>query len=329
MKIPRRFLSLAAALILLPFTYGGCVIVYSSGGHKDRDEDDDKLALISAPAAIDAQNAVAFAAGAVAGGPQSNAQSNSAADENLAPDIENAFRTMKLPVAFAAAMAQIGADPAAVSFSRTNLIEASGIGVGSCGGQLDFAVVFNQASGAVNGFLEFEAYCVDNIVISNRAEIDGIFDNATGDILSAGFEFENLSVEGLAYSGNLEVDIFQDTLHAYLSIDTGGTLPGEVFTLSSYYVDVIRYPAHDAVWVSGTYIHPEFGAVELDTTEPFVIHAGDQWPSSGLAVVTGSGETSAALTAVDFTRFRVAADTTGSGQFTHYLGMHDWDSPPG
>ena len=329
MKIPRRFLLLAVALFSLPFIYGGCVIIFSSGGHKNKEEDDQKLALVNAPATINAQNAVEFAAGAVAGGPTSNAPPNSSAEAGLDPTIENAFRAMRLPVALSEAMEQIGADPAAVSFNRSDILEETGIAVGSCGGRFDFTVEYNRTSGTMNGLLEFEDYCTDGIVISNDSEVNGIFDRATGEILSASFEFQALSVDGLAYGGNLEIDIFEGTLHAYLSIDTNDSSSGEVFKLSSYFVDVVRYPGYDEVWVSGTYIHPELGTVELDTTEPFVIHAEDQWPSSGLAVVTGSGETSAALTVVDFTRFSVSADTTGSGRFSLYLGMHDWESPSG
>ena len=329
MKIPHRFISLAAALIALPFIYGGCVIIYSSGDHKDKDDDDQNLALVHAPAAINTQNAVAFAAGAIVGGPTSNQPSAPAAGENIDQNIENAFRTMRLPVALAAALGQIEADPAAISFSRSDIIEESGSAAGSCGGQFDFTLDYDRASETLSGRLVFNDYCVDGIFISNHSDVDGFFNLSTGAIVSARFVFEDISVDGLRYAGNLEIDIFNGLIQSYLSIDTVGSSPGEVFALSSYFVDVVRYPGYDEVWVSGTYVHPELGAVELDTTEPFVIHAEDQWPSSGLAVVNGSGETSAALTAMDFTRFRVAADTTGSGRFSQYLGMHDWESLAG
>ena len=79
MKTPHRFLSLVVALIALPFIYGGCVIIYSSGDRNDWDKDDENQTLVHAPATINAQNAVEVAARAIAGGPTTNAPSSPAA----------------------------------------------------------------------------------------------------------------------------------------------------------------------------------------------------------------------------------------------------------
>lgn len=325
MKIFQRFLSIVAALISLPFIYGGCVVIYSSGDHKDKDKENQEQTLALAPAAISAENAVEIAAGAIAGGPVSGELEGQAADTNPGQNFENAFRSMRLPVALASALSRIETDPAAILFSRSDISEEIGTAAGSCGGRFDYTLDYNRFSGTVSGRLEFINYCIDDIIISNISDVDGYFDNRTGDIFSAGFIFGDISVDGLAYGGTLEIDIISGEIQAYLSIETGGSTHGGVFTLSSYFVNVIQYSGFQEVRISGIYHHPEFGAVELDTTEPFVIHAEDRWPSSGLAVVNGQGDTSAVLTAVDFTRFRVAADTAGSGRFSRYLGMHLWE----
>lgn len=324
MKIFQRFLSIVAALMALPFIYGGCVVIFSSSDHEDKYQDNQEQTLAPTPAVISAENAVEFAAGAIAGGPVSGKFEGQAADTNPGQNFENAFRTMRLPVALASALSRIETDPAAILFSRSDISEEIGSVAGSCGGQFDYTLDYNRVSETVSGRIEFINYCLDDIIISNLSEVDGYFDNRTGDIVSASFTFEDFTVDGLAYGGTLEIDVISGEIQAYLSIDTDGSAHGGVFTLSSYFVNVIQSPGFQEVWISGTYHHPEFGAVELDTTEPFVIHAEDRWPSSGLAVVTGQGDTSAVLTAVDLTRFRVAADTAGSGRFSRYLGMHLW-----
>lgn len=324
MKTPRRLRSIVSALIALPFIYGGCVVVISSGDHKDKDKDDQNQTLVLAPAAISAENAVELAAGAIVGGPASETPPGPAAEPQFNQNRENAFRTMRLPLALAGALGQIGTDPAAVSFNRSDVFVETGTAAGSCGGQLDYTLDYDRVSESLKGRLEFKDYCVDGVVVSNVAGLDGLFDSSTGDIVSARFTLEDFSVDGLSYDGHLEIDLYDGALEGYLSIETGGSARGETFALSSYFVDVIRHPGFDEVWMSGTYSHPEFGAVELTTTEPFIIHSEDRWPSSGAAVVAGQGETSAALSVVDHTRFKVAADTAGGG-FSRYLGMHAWE----
>jgi hypothetical protein len=325
MKSAHRLVSIVAALLLLPFIYGGCVVVFSSGDTDDKDEDEKVQAIVLAPADIGAGNAVEVAAGAIAGGPAPARLSSPAAGSQSDAGLENAFRSMRLPVVLAAALGRIGPDPAVISFSRSDVIEEGGDAAGPCGGRLSYRLDFDRVTEDFSGELNFEDYCADGTTVSDASGVEGIFSAATGDIVSARLTFDALRIDGLGYEGTLEVKTFDGVVEAYLDIDTVGDPATEGFSLSGYFVDIVPYPGFSEVWISGAYGHPAFGAVELETTEPFIVYAEDRWPSSGIAVLTGKSGTAAALTAVDVTRFRVSVDSGGNDRSSRYLGMHAWE----
>jgi hypothetical protein len=320
-----RLVSIVAALILLPFIYGGCVVIFTSGDTDDKDEEEQVQAVVLAPAGITAENAVEVAAGAIAGGPAPERLSSPAAESSPDPGVETAFRSMQLPAVLADALGRIAPDPAVISFSRSDVIEEIGAAPGSCGGQFSYRLDFNRVTEKFSGGLNFEDYCMEGAIVSNASEIEGLFSVTTGDIVSARLSFEALRIDGLGYDGTLEVESFDGVVEAYLTIDTSGDGSAEGYALSGYFVDIVPYPGFSEVWISGTYGHPAFGAVELETIEPFIVYAADRWPSSGVAVVTGKSATAAALTAVDVTRFRVSLDAGGDGRLSRYLGMHAWE----
>jgi hypothetical protein len=327
MKRHYRYLFVVAVLIALPWLYGGCVLVFSSGDHsdKDKDEDDLKQVLAAGPATVNAANAVAFAAGAVAGGPAPQSLSGFSGGTTPDPGVENAFRSMRLPAVLAAALGRIGPDPAAISFSLSDVIEEDGSASGPCGGRFGYSLEFDRGSENFGGRLDFADYCIDGITVSSTCGVEGIFNGSSGEIVSARLTFEHLGIDGLDCKGVVEVDIFDGIVEAYLEIDTSGSASAEGVALSGYFVDIVPHPGYDEVWISGSYGHPELGTVELETTRPFIVHSEDRWPSSGVAVVTGESATAAALTAVDFTRFRVTVDEGGADRLSRYLGMHAWE----
>ena len=71
--------------------------------------------------------------------------------------------------------------------------------------------------------------------------------------------------------------------------------------------------------IFGTFYLPDHGFVNLTTTEPFLVHHEDDWPTSGLIVLKGGRNTQAELSALDQLTYSVAADTDGDG-------VLDWDS---
>ena len=71
----------------------------------------------------------------------------------------------------------------------------------------------------------------------------------------------------------------------------------------------------------GLEYEPDHGYVDVTTEEVFVIHDGDDWPSSGIHLIIGADGNEAKLTAIDNLSFRLEADTDGDG-------IYDWDSGP-
>jgi hypothetical protein len=66
----------------------------------------------------------------------------------------------------------------------------------------------------------------------------------------------------------------------------------------------------------------------LTTSKPFVVHDGDDRPTSGQLVIQGDNDTMAQLTALDQLRYRIEADSAGKGFFDWDSGILNWQEPP-
>ena len=76
--------------------------------------------------------------------------------------------------------------------------------------------------------------------------------------------------------------------------------------------------------IFGTFYHPDHGFVNLTTTEPFIVHDSDDWPTSGQFVIQGENDTEAELNAIDNFRCSVEADTDGNGILNWDSGIAYW-----
>jgi len=324
MKSNRRLTTIVAAFAALPFIYGGCVVVFTSG---DVDDDKDKekaSVVVAAPAAIGPENAAEFAIGALTGGLTSDGPTNPAPAEAPAHSRAKTFRTLRLPVSLAGALQHIQPDPAAVRYSLSGFLEESGAVAGGCGGRFVYKLDLDRGSERFNGSLDFEDYCEDGFTLRAQTRVDGWFDPSSGTIVSARFVFEDLDTGDLSYAGEMQLDISGDLIGAFLNADAVESASGKVHRLSAYDIEITRHAGFFEMAAVGTYGHPDYGEVDLETTAPFVIHREDRWPASGGSVVSGENATAAALTAVDHLRFRVYADTDGSGRFDRNAGTHPW-----
>ena len=58
---------------------------------------------------------------------------------------------------------------------------------------------------------------------------------------------------------------------------------------------------------------PDYGYVTISTTDPFVLHDGDEWPASGTLIVTAAKNSNVRLKAIDNVDCTVEADIDGDG----------------
>lgn len=97
---------------------------------------------------------------------------------------------------------------------------------------------------------------------------------------------------------------------------------GRVCKIENYQMDITTEGGYDEITINGRFYDPQFGYVDLETTTPLRIYAGDEYFDSGQLVVTGADgvvgdPTRVRFTALTSTACQVEADTNGDGIYNH------------
>ncbi|MEW6684431.1 MAG: hypothetical protein AB1451_16160 [Nitrospirota bacterium] len=282
---------------------------------------------LTTPVVIDGSNAQEIAAGAYTGGSVGGPLSV----VGVAQAGVGVSTRQSLPLALsrsvkrAAGELRAGSSPEQVAagavVTETDTID------GDCGGHLNTRVNMNDATGEFTGSLNFDAFCVDGVTTRGSASASGQFDFATDDIeflmttssLRVEFEGESFTMAGAvnaAYSGSSST-ITMNTL-----MRDDGT--GKVFRAENYEVTVTEGSSSVEETLSGRFYHPDFGYVDLSTPTPFVTNVSDTYPSSGVLIASGDGQTKARLTALSSTTLQIEADTDGNGDYDYDSGTLNW-----
>ena len=308
----------------LPFTYGGCVLVFTTGDierEKDPEDGDSStdFAGKTSQAAINSTNAKGLSGGAFAGGiTRFEAASAGLNRDSMATQI-GAFRPLRLPLVLKDSLQKVETVSTAIAFFKPAVETKRGTLQGSCGGRLSYLVDFIVESGVFNGSFLFENYCDYGVTIAGETDIDGTYRVDTGDYTTAHFSFADLADGTITLDGDLSIDFLHPPITATFSAHSKNIESGQVYWLKDYSMNITEFAGYIEIEIFGTFYHPDYGFVNLTTTEPFIVHHEDDWPTSGLFVIQGEQNTQAELSALDQLTCSIAADTDGDGVF-------DWDS---
>lgn len=315
----------------LPCMYGGCVVIYSSGGFDGiQDQKDDKASQdydgLTSQAAITQLNAEALAAGAFAGGLSNNStapQSLKLSRRSNSAQIK-VFRPLRYPLVLADGLRRIESDAELNISGLSNVVTESNNLKGGCGGEVTYTLTFDRLSGNFSGDLLFADYCDDGVVISGDTDIDGTFEARSGVFNTATFTFDDLADDFHTLDGEITLDLADTPLCATLTAYSKDSLTGEVYWLKNYSLNLFEFFDRVEIETFGTFYHPDNGFVRLTTSEPFIVFEDDDWPASGQLLLQGDSDTAAHLIALDRLHFRVEADTNGDGIFEWDSGLLDW-----
>ena len=333
MKI-RKFTIFCLLLILaLPYTYGGCVVVFSSGNSasKDKIRDDESsggFIGITSQAAINSENAGRLAGGAIAGGLTSiEFQSTKLMrrEENYQID---AFRALRFPLVLGDSLHKIVISPVLINFSHTNFINENGLIESDCGGVASYKLSLNRDSERFTGSLIFEEYCDRGLTITGEVDVDGTYNKGSGAFITANFSFYDLYDAHYSLDGDVSIDYSDTPILANFSAYCTNKQNGKTYWIKKYSMNITEYIGHIEVEIFGTFYHPDYGYVSFKTSLPFVLHDTDDWPTSGQLVIEGDNDTIAQLTAIDQVRCRIEANTNGVGIFDWDSGIIDWKDSP-
>jgi hypothetical protein len=330
-----KFIILAILFALtLPCMYGGCVVVYSSGGFdqdENRTEDGTTVEFVglTSQAAITAVNAEPLAAGALAGGlsqaaPQSLKLSRIAASGR--PDF---FRPLRVPLALIDGLRRIELDAELDIAGHSDVITESNNLAGSCGGILSYTLTFDRMSEEFSGELVFDDYCQGADTVSGEADAEGTFEAGSGLFNTAVLSFDDLADKTHTLNGEISMDFTDTPVVATFSVYSTDKKSGQVYWLKDYSINLSEFWNRVEFEVFGTFYHPDNGFVRLETSEPFVVFGADDWPAAGQLTIQGSAATRARLTAVDPSSYRLEADTTGDGSFDWVSAILNWKTDQG
>jgi hypothetical protein len=324
MKNRKLIILIVLLAFSLPFMYGGCVLVFSSGdldNDKDKNDAEDSNGFrgVTSQAAITPLNAETLARGALEGSTASNGSTSLKLSQSSAAAQFNVFRTLRFPLALGDALRRIELGTVFSNLGRPNVITESGNLEGSCGGEFSYTLTLDRLSGKFNGNLLFASYCDAGIKISGETAADGTFEVSTGDFNSATFSFDDLSDDSHTLNGEISMDFTDTPISATFSAYNKDRNTGKVYWIKDYSLNLFESTGHVEIEIFGSFYHPDYGFVTLTTSEPFVVHDEDDWPTSGQLAIEGNSHTKARLITIDYLHYRIEADTEGDGIF-------DWDS---
>lgn len=329
MKNAKVFVWIILLVISLPFMYGGCVVVYSSGDlNRDEETNNDEtsggFAGTTVQAAITQTNAEALAAGAFAGGLTSGATNSLSLNQSSDAEQLDVFRPLRFPMVLGNSLRRIDLGAALSAFGRSNVTTERDNFEGSCGGELKSTLTLNWGSGKYSGNLLFSDYCDGGVIISGQTDVDGTIEVITGDFNTATFIFDDLSDGSHTLDGQISMDFSDTPIAATFSAYSKNEKNGEVSWIKDYSLNLSELAGHVEIEIFGTFYHPDNGFVTLTTLEPFVIFDEDDWPASGQLVIKGDNDTEARLLAIDQLRYSIEADTNGDGVFDWESGTLNW-----
>ena len=325
-----KFIILIIILVLsIPYTYGGCVLVFTSGDiERERDPEDSDtstdFAGRTSQAVIDSTNATDLSGGALAGGITRFEAARAGFNQDSMATQIGPFRPLRLPLVLQDSLQKVETASKVVSLFKPAVETRSGTLQSDCGGRLSYSIDFIVESGIFNGSFSFENYCDHGITISGETDIDGTYEIDSGDISTAHFSFGNLADGSITLDGEISIDFLHQPITATFSAHSKGIESGRIYWIKDYSMNITEFAGYIEIEIFGRFYHPDHGFVNLTTTEPFIVHNEDDWPTSGLFVIQGEKNTKAELSALDQLTCSVAIDTDGDGVFDWDSGILNW-----
>jgi len=332
----RKFIIFSIILVLsVPYTYGGCVLVFTTGDierEKDPDKSDTSTDFDgrTTQAIIDSTNATDLSGGAFAGGITRVEAASAGFNQGSVATPIGAFRPLRLPLILQDSLQKVEITQkvetisTVFDFFEPAVDTKSGNLQGGCGGRLSYSIDFIDESRIFNGSFLFENYCDQGITISGETDIDGRYGADAGDFTTAYFSFVDLTDGTITLDGEISIDLLHPPITATFSAHSKDIESGRVYWIKDYSMNITEFAGYIEVEIFGTFYHPDYGFVNLTTTEPFIVHNEDDWPTSGLLEIKGENNTRAELSALNHRTFSVEADADGNGVFDWDSGILNW-----
>lgn len=280
---------------------------------------------LTTPATITDTNAEAIAASAY------NAGSSTTAFTEIAMSLEDSEPLVNEPnrlfladitMVLEAVVAEIDFESGLETDLPAAIQSDSGDIDGGCGGRAYYSIQVDDQSGDFTGSLRFEGYCEEGTTLNGRTTFSGQIDLNTHELEYFTLSFDTITgtsgSESITMDGVINISISGASIAATMNMLIRDDNVHRVYRIENYQMVLTDYAGYIEVDISGRFYHPDYGYVDLETTTPFEVYLGDDYPTSGVLEVTGEGGTGVRLTAIDETTCQVDADTDGDGDYDDY-----------
>jgi hypothetical protein len=226
-------------------------------------------------------------------------------------------RAAILAKALASAAHQI--DPATITAPSSNhaIQYGSGTIFGGCGGYASYTTNYNDVTGEFSGSISFTSYCEEAVTLNGTLSMTGALNPSNPDDFgSLTMTFTALTVasgsDSFTADGTINFNAGANPTTVTMTMEMKDNTTNEVFLAQDFILSITQNITHIELTMSGRFYHPDHGYVDVSTPTPFRINSGDEWPSSGVLMVTGENG-SAKLTVLSTTSFQIDIDTNGDG----------------
>lgn len=319
MKGSRYFFN---ALCIIVIIFCTALMLAGCGG------DDDGTPAISysgltTPVAIDSNNAVEISTGAFEGGKTGGTIGTviGTVQQDGQGDIGRA-RFLVLSQALARAIRRIDVPSPGSGVSSGAIQHDSGSELGSCGGIKSWNLSLNDQTGDFTGAFTFNNYCEEGTTLAGSIGASGTFNLDTMEPVQITMTFTVFTVstqeDSFTVHGSISLQIAVPDIDFDMDMYLREGATGKVYWLEDFIMSMTEDPNSVTVSVSGRFYDPEYGYVTISTDTPFVIYDTDDYPSSGVMLFQGEGDSWARLTFLTSTTFRVEADANDGDLIYEY-----------
>jgi hypothetical protein len=214
------------------------------------------------------------------------------------------------------------------------LITESDTTNGVCGGTEVISITYDDVTGDYTGTITENNYCdEDGDVANGTANISGRVDLVTRSFLTMTISTNSINIrngaESSTFRGSILINYQTGSLGITMDIYVRNDVSLKVAWVRNFTITAVDGDSYVDITMSGRFYNPDYGYVELTTTNPVRQYTSLQNPSSGILVISGApgsagGNTRAQLVFLTSSSYEVNADTNGDGLWDWNSGTRNW-----
>lgn len=290
---------------------------------------------LNTPAMITQDNANNIAAGALETRTSASGFTEIASLDGTGQVVEGSYQPFLTGVSTAmkGAMEQIDYDTASDQYKPTAVQTDADLINGTCGGNASYTIQFDTVTGVFSGQMAFNGFCEEGVSISGPTTFSGVINVNTFELESCTLSFNHVTgtSQTASYTMDGQIDIIQSgsTVIITMNMAIQDNNMDWICKVEEYQFVITDGYGQTEIEVRGRFYDPDYGYVDLETETTLMLNDGDDYPSSGVVMLTGElgsagGATKARLTALSASQCQVEVDTNGDGSYDYHSGSILW-----